>query len=708
MLSTFRFNTVIASLIATVFAVALCAGAAAQTNTNATASSSNGSGNATGDALILEMNKAFKRGDKGRLAQLLPAAKGHPLEAWAAYWELRARLDQASAQEVQDFMTRYAGSYQEDRLRNDWLLLLGQRRDWSNFAAEHTQFRMGDDKEVRCYALLVEHLKSPPNDANSARIAQDVKKIWFSQREADDGCAAAAERLVGSKHFSTDDVWQKARLATEAGRTRAARDAVTIISPESLDLVTELFASPAKFLTSKSIALRKTRKELIVLALIKMASADADGAASMMDNKWGGQLNREERNWVWGVIGKQAASRMGTVPAADALAYFSKVSRDGDLTDEMLGWKARAALRAGNQPNWALVLSAINAMSADARSEPVWSYWKARALLATLPATAATSQSSASAAAASNPQRAEALALLQATASVRGFYEQLALEELGQKITLPSRPALLSTEEKEAARLNAGLNRAAYAIALGLRTEGVREWNYSTNLAKPGGMTDRELLAAAQFACDRQIWDRCINTSERTKREIDFEQRFPTPFREAVIKRAQSINLDPAYVYGLIRQESRFVMDARSGVGASGLMQVMPATARETARRIGMTGFSTDQLTDRDTNIAIGTGYLKLVLDDLAGSMPMAAAAYNAGPSRPRAWRGQNGGPVLEAAIWAENVPFAETRDYVKKVLANTTSYAALLTGQPQSLKARLGSVGPRDTALPEPDRTLP
>ncbi len=708
MLSTFRFNTVIASLIATVFAVALCAGAAAQTNTNATASSSNGSGNATGDALILEMNKAFKRGDKGRLAQLLPAAKGHPLEAWAAYWELRARLDQASAQEVQDFMTRYAGSYQEDRLRNDWLLLLGQRRDWSNFAAEHTQFRMGDDKEVRCYALLVEHLKSPPNDANSARIAQDVKKIWFSQREADDGCAAAAERLVGSKHFSTDDVWQKARLATEAGRTRAARDAVTIISPESLDLVTELFASPAKFLTSKSIALRKTRKELIVLALIKMASADADGAASMMDNKWGGQLNREERNWVWGVIGKQAASRMGTVPATDALAYFSKVSRDGDLTDEMLGWKARAALRAGNQPNWALVLSAINAMSADARSEPVWSYWKARALLATLPATAATSQSSASAAAASNPQRAEALALLQATASVRGFYEQLALEELGQKITLPSRPALLSTEEKEAARLNAGLNRAAYAIALGLRTEGVREWNYSTNLAKPGGMTDRELLAAAQFACDRQIWDRCINTSERTKREIDFEQRFPTPFREAVIKRAQSINLDPAYVYGLIRQESRFVMDARSGVGASGLMQVMPATARETARRIGMTGFSTDQLTDRDTNIAIGTGYLKLVLDDLAGSMPMAAAAYNAGPSRPRAWRGQNGGPVLEAAIWAENVPFAETRDYVKKVLANTTSYAALLTGQPQSLKARLGSVGPRDTALPEPDRTLP
>ena len=208
-------------------------------------------------------------------------------------------------------------------------------------------------------------------------------------------------------------------------------------------------------------------------------------------------------------------------------------------------------------------------------------------------------------------------------------------------------------------------------------------------------MNDRELLAAAQFACDRQIWDRCIITCERTKGVIDLEQRFPTPFREAVVRRAQAINLDPAFVYGLIRQESRFVMDARSGVGASGLMQVMPATARETAKRIGMTGFTTDQLNDRDTNIAIGTGYLKLVLDDLSGSMALAAAAYNAGPGRPRTWRGQPGSPSMDAAIWAENVPFSETRDYVKKVLSNTTNYAAFMSGKPQSLKTRLGMVGP-------------
>ncbi len=177
------------------------------------------------------------------------------------------------------------------------------------------------------------------------------------------------------------------------------------------------------------------------------------------------------------------------------------------------------------------------------------------------------------------------------------------------------------------------------------------------------------------------------------------------PFRDSVVRRSREIGLDPAYVYGLIRQESRFIMDARSHVGASGLMQVMPATARWTARKIGLAGFTPDQLSDRDTNIAIGTGYLKLVLDDFDGSMPLAAAAYNAGPGRPRTWR--NGRPI-EAAAWAENVPFGETRDYVKKVLANTTIYAAILSGQPQSLKERLGMVGPREAALPEPNRELP
>ena len=329
-------------------------------------------------------------------------------------------------------------------------------------------------------------------------------------------------------------------------------------------------------------------------------------------------------------------------------------------------------------------------MSPETRQDPAWVYWRARAMLTT---------------AQNEAQRKEAQELLRSIASVRGFYEQLALEEIGQAITLPGRPIPLAPQEKAAALNHPGLQRALYAIRIGLRPEGVREWNYSTNLHTPGGMNDRELLAAADLACQQEVWDRCINTSERTKESMDFEQRFPMPLREIVVRRAGEIRLDPAYVYGLIRQESRFIMDARSHVGASGLMQVMPATAKWTAKKIGLNNFTPDQINDREVNVAIGTGYLKLVLDDFEGSMPMATAAYNAGPGRPRNWRN---GPQLEAAIWAENIPFQETRDYVKKVLSNTTNYAAILTRQPQSLKARLGQVGPRNSPTAEVNKDLP
>ena len=631
------------------------------------------------DDALLEMQQAFRKGDRKKLEQLLPTVRGHALEPWAAYWTLKARLNEATGAEVQTFLQRYPGTYQEDRLRNDWLLLLGQRRDWAQFAAYHPQYRMQDDREVRCYALLIDQIKGTA----PANAGGDVQRAWFALRDADDGCTHAASQFYADGKLSKLDVWRKARLAVEANRPRTARNAVEIVAPESLDKMRELLDAPTKYLRAHSTAGGKVRQELVLLALIKLATSDVDAAVAQLDSKWGVHLSPEERNWAWGVMGKAAAQRL----SSDANGYFANVTRDTDLSDDQLAWKVRAALRAGQ---WTVVRKAVDAMSEEARQDSTWVYWKARALLAGRPQEA---------------ERAQAQRLLQGIAGTRGFYEQLALEELGQRVTLPPTPAPLTDEEKAAAKANLGLNRGLYAILMGLRSEGVREWNYTTNLHDNGGMSDRALLAAADFACQQQVWDRCINTSERTRSLIDMQQRFPMPFQSAVVERAQAIGLDPAYVYGLIRQESRFIMDARSHVGASGLMQVMPATARWTAKKIGMTDFRPEQLNQRDTNIAIGTAYLKLALDDFAGSMPLAAAAYNAGPGRPRSWRN---GAVLDAAIWAENVPFTETRDYVKKVLANTTNYAALITGQPQSLKSRLGTVGPRNTAEPEVNKDLP
>ena len=625
------------------------------------------------DNLVLDAAQAYKQRDRKRLTTLLSQVRGHTLEPWVAYWDLSARLDEASHADIQDFFNRYAGSYQEDRLRTEWLLQHGRNRDWIAFNREYPLYRMNDDKSVRCYALLAEHLSSGID--NTAQ----VRDVWLGMKEADEGCAAAAEQLVKDHTTSKHMVWLRARLGMENDRLRVVTQAVGIVNPGSVNTVNAIYLNPGKYLNDKLTAIQPKTRELVSMALIRQAYLDPAEAAKEVDKlRWKAQLTQEERSWIWGVIGKRAAQRL----ASEAPDYFAN-GQSAQMHDDHLAWQARAALRVGR---WPQVLTAITAMSEPQRSDPTWVYWRARALLM---------QSG------TENSRAQATQLLESIAGVRGFYEQLAMEELGRRITTPTKPEALTLAEQEAARANPGLNRALYAIRIGLRPEGVREWNYSTNLHTRGGMDDRGLLAAADLACQNEIWDRCINTSDRTKSQISFEQRFPMPFKAAVVARAGRIGLDPAYVYGLIRQESRFIMDAKSGVGASGLMQVMPATAKWTAKKIGLYGFQPQQINDRDTNIAIGTGYLKLVLDSFEGSMPMAAAAYNAGPSRPRNWRGQSGAPVMEAAIWAENVPFNETRDYVKKVLSNTTNYAALITGQPQSLKARLGSVGPRDAQIP-------
>jgi len=630
-----------------------------------------------GDDVLLEMHQAYRKQDANRLSALLPQTRGHALEPMAAYWELRVRLDMAPVSEIHRFLNTYAGSYYEDRLRNDWLQQLGKRRDWATFHAEYRHFRMRDDREVRCYALAVEAINS------KADVAKEGLSLWYAQRDADDACTYLAEHLHSGRQIQALDLWRKARIAMDANRPRAAQAAVDIEAPRLSGQVALIHADPAKYLKQRILAITRSRKELAVLALIRLAAQDPDQAADLLSRRWATQLTPEERHWTWAVIGKHAALKLQD----RAASHFAQVKNASHLNDDLLNWKVRAALRQGQ---WPQVLNATQAMSAEGRKDPTWVYWRARALLAT---------------AKNETQRQEAQDLLRQIASVRGFYEQLALEDLGQSITVPERPSALTPAEKAAALTHPGLQRALYAIALGLRSEGNREWNYSTSLHTPGGMNDRELLAAADLACQRQVWDRCINTSERTKAVFDHEQRFPMPLRETVVRRASEIRLDPAFVYGLIRQESRFIMDARSHVGASGLMQVMPATAKWTAKKIGLNNFKPEQINDREVNVAIGTAYLKLVLDDFEGSMPMATAAYNAGPSRPRSWRN---GPQLEAAIWAENIPFFETRDYVKKVLSNTTHYAAILTGQPQSLKARLGQVGPRHLPMASADPDLP
>ena len=280
------------------------------------------------------------------------------------------------------------------------------------------------------------------------------------------------------------------------------------------------------------------------------------------------------------------------------------------------------------------------------------------------------------------------------------FYGLLAAEELGYVITPPEEAYEPAEDEVEAARATPALARALELIRLGIRTEGVREWLFGIR-----HLDDARLLAAAELARREGVYDRAISTAERTEGLHNFALRYPAPFREIFGEYAKSQGLEEAWVMGLARQESRFISEARSSAGAAGLMQVMPRTARFVAAKIGLRNYRPGAVTDVQTNVTLGTGYMRLVLDQL-GHPVLASAAYNAGPARARRWRDAE--RPLEGAIYAETIPFGETRDYVKKVTANAVFYAAVLENRVTPIKERLGTIPPRNGGEPVPADELP
>ena len=646
-------------------------------------------GNATNasDDVIRDAHDAFLRHDRAKLALLRATAFANRLQLapWVDYWELTTRLSEVSSDEVEQFYARWPGSYVEDRLRNDWLVEVGRRRDWDAFKRDFPRFRMNDDRDVTCYATLIDHLAG--KEVHDVAMTQ-----WLAQKDGDSGCQLMAQTLYDDQVFTDDDIWRRLRQAAEFGRQRAARGAAQILGKPTLKNVNELWDNPARFITRGVDLGTSRRNDLITIALARMGAADPAAAALQLQERWQQTIGSDNAAWAWAVIAKHGAQSLlpDAVDWANR-AWAARKPRKGeklappDWSDDVFSWHARAALRAGSgTQRWKDVERAIDAMSATERAEGDWTYWRAQAELALALASPGPQ---------SDAAIAQARQQLQALSSSVSFYGLLAAEDLGTPFALPPRPVPITPLERGLAHANPGLQRALALNALDLRDEARREWNYTLR-----GMSDRDLMAAAQWACDSSDWQLCINTSERTKTEIDIAQRYPMPFRRDITEAASNAGLDPAFVFGLIRQETRFMGQMRSAVGANGLMQLMPATAKWAARKGGI-AYRPDLIADPSTNLRIGSFYLKLVLDSFGSSDPMAAAAYNAGPARPRRWRG---GMMLAPEVWTENVPFHETRDYVKKVMTNAAIYAALLGNKGPQLRPRLGSqIGPRDAEQP-------
>src|SRR5574343_644821 len=621
-----------------------------------------------GDSTFLAARDAFRVGNLNKLEQAIGQLGGHELAPYAENYRLRMWMDKGDPTGLRDFLQRYEGSYVAEKLRADWIRWLGKRAMWNEVENEYPRL-FAPEPDVTCYnqqARLARDDRSVLNEA---------EKLWASMLEAPDPCRPVLDALVNSQKIGADDVWTRARRQVEANRPGQAKTTLNYL-PDSQMPDSKAFDNALNnamsYLVKQGVGNgNRAGRELAAFAIARLATNDPRTAADELE-RLKGRLQDSERQWAWSQIGLQAAKKH----LPDAGDWYARAGKT-PLSDEGAQWKVRAALRA---QDWGIVRDSIQAMPAELAAKPEWTYWLGRALHA-------------------GGRTTEGNALFEKIAGQANFYGNLADEELGRTVLPPPKAAAATAEEQRAARDNPGIRRALAFFRNDMRTEAVREWNWSLR-----GMDDRQLLAAADLAKRNQIWDRAINTADKTKNEHDYSLRFLAPYGETVRPAAQNQSLDDAWVYGLMRQESRFITSAKSNVGASGLMQLMPATAKWVAKKIGLRDFSQGKVHDTETNVLLGTTYMRLVMENLDNHPVLASAAYNAGPGRAKKWRADK---PLEGAIYAETIPFSETRDYVKKVMSNAVYYSAIFNGKPDSLKARLGTIGPRTADAPK-DADLP
>ena len=577
-------------------------------------------------------------------------------------------IDKADPADVRAFLAAHADGPLADPLRRDWLKALANAGDWDTFRREFPALQ-SEDTEVACHALA-DRLQRGDKEALA-----EARTLFLAGREAPTACdgpftAAAAEGLVGPA-----EAWTRIRRLLAADKLRDARKANAMLpareqfAEKALD---RAHGDPARFLESeKGRPPSRAASELIVHAAARLARQRPDEAASRLE-QLARTVGAEDLRYGFSLVGHAAAQSHHP----RALEYFERAG-EGPFGEGHLAWKVRAALRAGD---WAAVRGAINQMPASEARDPAWRYWLARAL-------------------AESGAKSAAEDLWRALAPERHFYGLLAAEQLGaiQPPDWAAQP--VAAEDLDRVRAIPAVGRALALYRAELNPEAFREWAWGLR-----GLDDRGLLAASVLAEEAGLADRAIGAAERTAARHDWNRRFPVPHREALAQSARTFGVDEALVYGIIRQESRFNAEARSRVGAMGLMQLMPATARWVAKQIPIADYRPAKLADPATNVAMGTYYFRRVLTDL-GDPVLATAGYNAGPGRARRWQADR---PLEGAIYAESIPFNETRDYVKKVMANAWFYGHRLTGTTPSLRAIVGTVPGRGGANAAAVASLP
>jgi len=624
--------------------------------------------------IYLQAKQAYQTRNLPQLVEATEALKQRrsPLLPYLQYWQMILTMDQLSYYQVQAFLQENNESLLSQRVRELWLKRLGRVQFWDQFVEMRAQMPMYysmNDVGNQCYQVQAGIALDDPN------AYEDGKKLLLAGKDLPADCQGMLEALqqvgvLDEKLLLT--LYRDALFSNKTGLAKVLAKRSNKTDTGLLKQIDDMAQNPALTLKKGGIQERSPyARALYMYAIHRQAKADT-GVAKTSYQKYSGLLDNDEKQLAQAYIALEAARKH----EPEALAGFGKVNA-ALLSNEQWEWYARSALR---QQDWGLVLKVINDMPAGLADESTWRYWKARALMA-------------------KGQVADANQILAKLSQERHFYGWLAAEDLGPVASEPMATYQPADEEVRQFAKQPAVKRMEALFDVEARYEARLEWMYLLE-----ALDDPTRIVAAQYGLLKGWYDLAVLAADKTSRTHNFELRYPTPYRDYLQKASRSRAIDEAWVYGIIRQESRFMHYAKSSVGAGGLMQVMPATAKWIAKKLGWSSYNDGMLHDIDTNVNLGTYYMRYTLDTFNGQEVMATAAYNAGPSRARRWAANT---PLEGAIYAETIPFSETRNYVKKVLANAHMYAPRLGLPMLTLKKRLGTIPARSSGDSENVTTI-
>ena len=608
---------------------------------------------------FLAAETALQQGAMASFRKLQQYLANYPLRTYLQYQYLRRRLHTVPADKIQKFLNINAGTPLAAKLQRAWLRTLALQGRWQQLI---TAYRPTDHISSQCsYRQALLHT------GDSALALHGIEDLWRVGHSQPRSCDPVFKAWRKSGGITPTLAWQRFQLAMLNNKTRLARYLRRFMPANDRYWATlwlQVRHRPTLIQSKTPFVNRHPMRHTILLyGLRKMANRRPHQAI----NFWEETLSRR---YHFSVI-EQAIAKRDLAMALAIRGQPEALARLADLHEEaddlsLREWRVRAAL---GQQNWYAVLAWIGQLTAAQQAQSRWRYWQARALEVL-------------------QQKQQAKDIYLSLASQRSYYGLLSADRLALPYRIiTKRPSIqpLSSVKLED---YPGLARARELFKLGRLADARREWYYATH-----DMAEWQLSSAAHLAQRWGWYDRAIMTVARTHQRDDLTLRFPLPYRQQIFKLAADYQVDPALVFAIIRQESAFTADVRSPAGALGLMQLLPRTARQVAKRLEISLPHQRTLLNIATNLRLGIAHLQAILQHFDHHELLASAAYNAGQYRVNRWLPRSN--IMPADIWVENVPIKETRRYIQHIMLFTAIYDRRLGRQATPLSQRMPPVSP-------------